>query len=223
VIGSGVKGRSGLGALVLALLFGVASPAVSGELDATGVARRLQDWLDGTRDLEGRFEQTLASGALGTGIEESGRIYLKRPGKMRWDYLQPERKIALIDGESTRVYLEEDRQLWEGSLEEDALLAALLTGTEPLAGLFEALLLATPKHGGEGAYRLQLVPRSSEQEFRHVVLTLRAPEFAIEVAEVLDGAGNLMQYRFARMRRNSGLSEALFVFEPPPGTELLRP
>jgi outer membrane lipoprotein carrier protein len=201
------------------------APAVAGapELDAADVVERLQSWLDETRELEARFVQTLESGALGTGLEESGRIYVSRPGRMRWDYLEPERKIALVDGESTRLYLEEDRQLWEGRLEDDALLATLLTGGERIDAGFEATLQATPKRGGRGAYRLRLVPRGGAESFRHVVLTLRAPGFGIEAAEVLDGAGNLMQYRFAKLRRNAGLSDTLFHFEPPPGTDVVRP
>jgi len=207
-------------ALALAA-FGTA--AETRELDAAGVARRLQAWLDETRDFEARFEQTLASGALGTGLAESGRLYLWRPGRMRWDYLEPERKIALVEGESTWLYLEEDGQLWEGRLEDDALLATLFAGARPLDAVFEAALLATPRRGGRGAYRLQLVPRTDDESFQHVVLTLRPPEFAIEAADVLDAAGNLMQYRFADLRRNEGLSESVFHFEPPPGTEIVRP
>jgi outer membrane lipoprotein carrier protein len=214
--------RHRVGVGVAAVVLAAFASAGQRELDVTAVLGALQTWLDQTRDLEGRFEQTLESGALGTGLEETGHIYLWRPGKMRWDYLEPERKIALVEGDATRLYLEEDGQLWEGRLEDDALLTTLLTGTEPLEALFEAALLATPKHGGRGTYRLQLLPRDGA-EFRHVVLTLRGPEFGIEAAEVLDGAGNLMQYRFAKLRRNTGLSEAVFHFEPPPGTEVLRP
>jgi outer membrane lipoprotein carrier protein len=216
--------RWAVGGCVAAVAFGaVVAVAASRELDAAGVAQRLQTWLDGTSDLEASFEQTLASGALGVGLAESGRLYLWRPGRMRWDYLEPERKIALVDGESTWLYLEEDSQLWEGRLEDDALLATLLAGARPLETVFESALLATPRRGGRGAYRLQLVPRSDEESFQHVVLTLRPPEFAIEAADVLDAAGNLMQYRFADLRRNAGLSKTVFHFEPPPGTELVRP
>jgi len=193
------------------------------DLDRAAVVGRLQAWLDATKELEGRFEQTLASGALGTGLEEAGRFYLHRPGRMRWDYLEPERKVALIEGQTTRLYLEEDAQLWEGRLEDGGLLAALLAGGEPVEAAFEAELLAGPRQSGDGTYRLQLVPRTQADGFRHVTLTLREPEFAIQEAEVLDGAGNRMLYRFSRLRRNGGLPEGAFRFEPPPGTEVLRP
>ena len=207
---------------VALVLSGVAMGAPP-DLDAGAVVGRLQGWLDATKELEGRFEQTLASGALGTGLEESGRFYLYRPGRMRWDYLEPERKVALVDGQATRLYLEQDAQLWEGRLEDGGLLAALLSGSEPVSTAFEADLMAGPQESGDGTYRLQLVPRTEADSFRHVTLTLREPEFAIEEAEVLDGAGNRMLYRFSGLRRNRGLPEGVFRFEPPPGTDVLRP
>ena len=39
-----------------------------------------------------------------------------------------------------------------------------------------------------------------------VVLTVRAPRFAIEQAEVLDALGNKMLYGFVDLRRNRGIA-----------------
>ena len=213
------------GVAVVCAALALAGVAVceSRDLDGAAVVGRLQAWLDATEQLEGRFEQTLASGALGTGLEESGRLYLHRPGRMRWDYHEPERKVALVEGQATLLYLEEDAQLWEGSLEEGGLLAAILAGSEPVTTAFEPELLAGPQESGDGTYRLQLVPRTRADSFRHVTLTLLAPDFAIRDAEVLDGAGNRMLYRFSELRRNRALPEGVFHFEAPPGTEVLRP
>jgi outer membrane lipoprotein carrier protein len=208
---------AGLGAVLSGFPAAIAGPA----LDAGALVERVQEWLDGTRDMQARFEQTLTSGALGTGLEESGRIYLERPGRMRWDYLEPEKKVALIDGDATRLYLEEDQQLWEGRLESGSLLAMLLADAQPLDTLFVAELL--DPSGTKGAYRLRLVPRSDPENLREIVLTLRPPRFAIDEVEVLDAAGNRMRYRFLDLRRNRGVPPSVFHFEPPPGTEIVRP
>jgi len=222
--GRGRRGFSLAGRLAAVILALALAPGSFGarELDAAAVLERVQSWLDGTRDLQARFEQKLASGALGTGLEESGTVSLLRPGRMRWDYLEPERKVALVEGDETRLYLEEDRQLWKGGLDEaGGLLPLLLSSDERIAELFESSLTATPKRGGEGAYAVKLVPREGNETFRSVVLTVRPPRFAIEAAEVTDGAGNRMQYRFLDLRRNQGLSPSVFHFEPPPGTEVM--
>jgi outer membrane lipoprotein carrier protein len=206
--------------LLLAVL--TFAPSLHAGLDSVGVAQGLQRWLDGTRSLERDFEQSLASGALGAGLEESGRFYLERPGKMRWDYDTPERKVAIVIGSATRLWIEEDAQMWEGQLESDALLALLLTGERPLSELFQPALLATPELGGNGRYRLQLVPLEAADAFQQVLLTLGSGDFSIDEAEVLDAAGNRMIYRFGEARRNQGLAADTFEFEPPAGTEILR-
>jgi len=204
-------------AVALAGLLGALSTgsAQAEELDGPAVLARVQGWLDGTRTLEGRFSQSLVSGAFGSGMEDSGRLYIERPGRMRWDYTEPEAKVALVDGRKTWLYLEEDRVLQLGSLDEqDDLLPMLLAGEGRLAELFQASLVE-----GE-AYRLRLALASGSEALEEVVLTVRPPNFAIEVAEVLDPAGNRMLYRFSKLRRNKGLPAGVFEFVPPAGTEI---
>jgi len=67
------------------------------------------------------------------------------------------------------------------------------------------------------------VPRGEADSFSRVDLTLLEPGFSIGEVEVLDRAGNLMRYRLFDLRRNAGLSDHAFHFEPPPGTEVVRP
>lgn len=208
--------------VVFCLSFVVAGPSVADELDAPQVVAGFQSWLDGTRDLQGSFEQALVSGALGAGLEERGRLYVKRPGRMRWDYRDPDRKVAIVDGGRTWLYLEEESQLFLGRLEDDSDLLSVLIATErPLNELFESDLIATPDDGGDGAYLLRLRPLPASESFDLVVIALRPPRFAVESAEVLDAAGNRMLYRFSRLRRNKGLPEGLFRFDPPDGTTVV--
>jgi outer membrane lipoprotein carrier protein len=175
----------------------------------------VESWLKGTRTLEGRFEQTLLSGALGTGLSESGRLWIERPGRMRWDYERPDRKVALVNGVHTALYLEDDRQWIRGRLGEDSgLLPALLTGERPLSELFTA--------SDAGGGRLRLRPRQANAgALEEILLVIRPETGAIDGAEVLDAAGNRTAYRFEGWKRNRKLPDGVFAFEPPPGTEFV--
>ena len=156
----GSRNRSPALLAAMALLWAAQSASAGDE--AAMVLARVQAWLDGTKDLQAGFTQTLVSGALGAGLEESGAMYLERPGRMRWDYLEPERKIALVNDQRTTLYLIEDAQLIRGRLDSESdLLPTLLAGQARVADRFEATLLATPDIGGEGAYRLRLAPRAN--------------------------------------------------------------
>ena len=205
-------------AVVAALILAAPGPAD----EKANVVAGLQAWLDGTQTLDMRFQQSLVSSALGTTATEKGRMYLERPGKLRWDYLDPERKIALLLGDQTALYLEEDKLMSRGRLTgEQGLFPRLLAGNGRVDELFIGTLMATPFTGGRGSYRLRLVPKGEFQSLGVVILTLRPPSFILEGAELLDETGNRTTYTFSSLRRNQGLPEGIFAFEPPPGTELV--
>jgi outer membrane lipoprotein carrier protein len=207
-----------LGAVLVALALTAGDPA---DEKATVVAG-LQAWLDGTQTLDMRFQQSLASSALGTTATESGRLYLERPGKVRWDYLDPEKKIALLLGDRTALYLEDERLMSRGRLiGEQGLFPRLLAGHDRVDGFFSASLVATPSTGGRGSYRLKLVPKGDQASMTQVILILRPPAFVIEGAELVDETGNRTTYTFSDVRRNRALPDGLFAFEPPPGTEVV--
>jgi outer membrane lipoprotein carrier protein len=207
--------------LTSVLLAGVGATRAAQGTAEEGAVAGLQAWLDGTRDLTCRFEQRLLSGILGTGAREQGVMYVLRPGHLRWDYTSPESKSAIVDGDRTLLYLPEDRQLIRGRLDpEQDLLPALLAGRGKVSTLFEAKVLGESGAGASRTTRLRLTPRAAARGVEDVVLTLRGPGWSIERAEVLDPAGNRMEYIFTRLRRNTGLSESVFTFEPPPGTEI---
>jgi len=207
-----------LSAFMVAVVLLAADP--TGE-KATVIAG-LQAWLDGTVTLDMRFRQSLVSSALGTTASETGRLYLERPGKLRWDYLDPEKKIALLLGDRTALYLEDERLMSRGRLSgAQGLFPRFLAGHDRVDEFFAANLVATPSTGGRGSYQLRLVPKGDHAAMTEVTLTLRPPEFRIEGAELLDETGNRTIYTFSNVRRNRALPEGLFAFEPPPGTEVV--
>jgi outer membrane lipoprotein carrier protein len=199
----------------------VAGTAAAAEPEAVQVLARLQDWLDGTRDLTCRFEQELVSGALGGAGVEFGEMRVKRPGRMRWDYEAPPGKVAVLDAGTTSVYLPEDRQLIRGRLDDEGgAVAALLAETGRLAELFDPALAApAPREGGR--VRLVLLPRGGAAAIGTITLLLDPPQHSIAAAEVTDGAGNVLVFRFRGLRRNRGVAESAFQITVPPATEII--
>ena len=203
--------------ILVALALGAActlAPAAEGDAALAG----LQRWLDGTKDLQARFEQSLLSSALGAGPSESGRVFLRRPGRMRWEYTAPESKIAVLVDDRTQLYLAEEKRLHVAQLsKDDAPLAALLAGTQPLSSVFAATPL--PVEGGRT--RLKLVPKSPTSGVQEIVLGLDPKTSAVMRIEVLDQGGNRMGYTFSALKRNAGVPDTLFRLDPPRGTEVV--
>jgi outer membrane lipoprotein carrier protein len=215
--------RTAMAAVTILILSASASASAPASADApapTEVLGGLQAWLDGTRDLECRFEQTLVSGAFGAGVRELGRLYVKRPGKMRWEYTRPDAKVAVLNDSAAFLYLPDDHQMIRGDETwSSSPLLVLLSGEGRVDDVFE--VDGVGRADDEGAWNLRLVPRDADQGFEEVTVTLASPEYAISEAEVLDEAGNRMHYRFRSVRRNRGVDDDRFVLEPPPGTEII--
>jgi len=195
------------------LMWLAAAPSMAGQADE--LLTGFQRWLDETRDLSGQFEQELLSGAMGTGIEESGRWFLRRPGQLRFDYRRPETKVAVVNGTETLLWVEADASVERGSLDgQSNLLVALLTGERPLDELFVPGIDVEPVR--RGRVRLRLVPIFEEEEaFTELILTVPEDGAGLDAVEVRDAAGDRMLYRFPRLRRNTGVPTDLFDFTPP--------
>jgi outer membrane lipoprotein-sorting protein len=83
------------------------------------------------------------------------------------------------------------------------------------------LLESSGQRPGGGARRLLLTPREAGEAVEAVTLTLRAQDYAIESAEVLDGAGNRTVYLFHDLVRNRQLPAGIFELEAEPGTDVV--
>jgi outer membrane lipoprotein carrier protein len=214
--------RTAIGRLIgVLVLLSAAWTAAAGTPD--DVAKRVQAWLDGSEGLTGRFEQRLLSGALGDDRAETGRLWILRPGKMRWDYEDPERKIAILRDGQTLLYLEAEAQAIRGQVDREAgLLTALLAGTRPIEDLFDVLPPDQDDLEAErGTEVVRLRPRDADGAFESVSLTVDRSSGAIRAARVRDAAGNVMDYRFGDLKRTRNVPDRVFAFEPPEGTEIL--
>src|SRR5580765_6424131 len=94
----------------LGLVFGLAMGLVSraGAEDVQTVAAAVDAHYNHMRTLQTEFTEVYR----GSGIErtEAGTLWLKKPGKMRWEYRSPREKLFVSDGKTAWFYVPEDRQ-----------------------------------------------------------------------------------------------------------------
>jgi outer membrane lipoprotein carrier protein len=182
-------------------------------------AVRVQLWLDSWDRLGGAFEQVVSSPTLPSDQVETGRFEVSRPDRMRWDYLEPERKLAVTDGEHTWLYLPDDRQVVRGTMEQlrrDSAVALLLTGSLRL----EEAFIIERAETADGEIHLLLRPRRESEAIAVVVLSADENSGAISGLTVTDPAGNRVTWRFRDVVRDPDLDEARFVFRIPEGMEI---
>src|SRR5712692_9946061 len=95
------------------IAFIVAAGAWSSAADTTSdeLARALQHRYDSIKDFSADFVHTYQGGVLHKPISERGHVLIKKPGKMRWEYTTPEKKLFVADGVRMYSYLPEDKQV----------------------------------------------------------------------------------------------------------------
>jgi outer membrane lipoprotein carrier protein len=193
------------------------SPA-TGPSPAEAVVRRLEERHRRVADLTARFVQIYRSGILGREVVERGTVSLKRPGRMLWEYRDPERKTFVSDGRSFYFYVPADRQvIVRDQAGQRGVAVELLSGQLDILGRFDVGLEPTPA----GGQRLRLVPRELDPDVERVYLELD-PAGRIGAIEILDAQGSRSEFRFEAIRENVGLSDSLFHFRIPSGVEVFR-
>ena len=174
-------------------------------------------------DFSADFTHTYEGGMLRTRLVERGTMLVKRPGRMRWDYLEPERKLFVSDGVQLYSYLPEDRQVIIGRLPHDNAAttpALFLAGAGDFVDDFTAAFDAIQDPPAD-SYVLRLTPTRTERDFEFLTLVIDASTLAIVRLISYDLQGGISTFVFSNLQENQGLSDTPFTFEIPPGTDVI--
>lgn len=212
-------GVASLGWLVLA------TPSASQPAPRTAedLQQALQSRYELVLDLSADFTQTYEGGVLRASLVESGRMQMKIPGKMRWDYLEPERKLMVSDGEQMYLYLPEDEQVMVVAMpsgDHATTPALILAGVGDFVNDFTAAL-DTVQDAPLDTYVLRLTPRRTEPDFEFLTVVLDGRSLAIRRLIAYDLQGGVSTFLFSNLQENLDLPDTPFTFEIPRGTEII--
>lgn len=212
-----------LSAIGLAMAITVTSGAQPPARSASDVARAVQQRYDSIRDFTAKFVHTYEGGVLRKKVTERGEVQIKKPGRMRWEYTNPEKKLFVSDGSQIYSYIPADRQVIISPVPkaDQATTATLfLTGKGNLVRDFAVA-------GGElptapaGSIVLKLVPRQSERDY-DVLLLAVSPNDQIQVLSAADRQGGRSTFTFSDIKENTGLADKIFTFKIPRGADVVR-
>ncbi len=190
------------------------------QVDVKQLARAVDDHYNQLKSFKAAFTEIYQG--PGVSRSESGVLWLKKPGRMRWEYREPKEKLFLIDSHDAYFYVTGERQARKTALKNlDDLRSPLryLLGKTKLEKELEALSLApdlTPIVAGDIV--LGGVPRGLKDRVSEVVLEISATSQIHRI--VLHGLdGMTTDFRFSQMEENVPVQDSLFRFTPPPGVE----
>jgi outer membrane lipoprotein carrier protein len=178
---------------------------------------RLNQFFTEVTSLEATFKQEVFD-EKGQSIQKSsGTIRLLRPGRFRWEYIEPSPQIILADGRNLWIYDIELEQATVKPLRE-ALGAApimLLSEKRPL----EEDFIINKFTQGENLDWVEAVPKKPDMEFQRIEFGLKGRE--VRQLVLHDQFGQKTVIRFANMKTNLNLEPYEFRLELPPGVDVI--
>jgi len=152
---------------------------------------------------------------------ESGRLMLQKPGRMRWDYSQPQGKLFISDGKFMWLYTPSDNRAEKIKVQESEDMRA------PLAFLLGKLNfekefrnLQVRPEGAGGDTRIAAEPKTDNLPYSAVEFVVTVEDRIREV-KVTGFDNSILDFTFDDESLNPRLDGKLFQFQAPPGAELV--
>ncbi len=200
----------------------VLSATASSPAGVPAIAQAIDRRYDHLRTLQADFVE-IYKGA-GSERTESGTLWLKKPGKMRWEYRSPREKLFLSDGKEAWFFIpgeQEARKIPMHDLYDLRSPLAFLLGKTRLEKELKGLSFAadvSPLAAGDIV--LRGVPADMQDRVSQVILEITEDHEINRI--LLDGTdGSVTEYRFTHQIENIRTSDQQFHFVPPPGVEIV--
>ena len=199
--------------LLFALILALASTLAS-----AGPGREALDkFLGELTTLEARFEQAVLDTENARQGLFHGIFHLKRPGRFRWDYLEPEKRLIIADGDNLWL-IESDLEQITRFGQDFALRntpAPLFLSSDPIDESFQVIELGERR----GMQWLELLPREADSDLVRILLAFNGD--SLRQLELVDTFGQVTRFSFFEIRKNPPVEDELFTFDAPSNWDII--
>jgi outer membrane lipoprotein carrier protein len=189
----------------------------------TAISRAVDEHYNHLKSFRSAFTETY----VGPGVSrsESGTVWLKKPGRMRWEYHQPKEKLFLTDSQNAYFYVPGERQARRTPLSKiDDIRSPLryLLGKTKLEKELDALSVApdvAPVQAGDTV--LRGVPKGMKDRVSDVWLEITPAHQIVRI--VVHGVdGTTTDFRFTQLEENIPVQDSFFRLQLPPGVQIFQ-
>ncbi len=168
-----------------------------------------------------RFVQQSTIKAMEITDNAYGKIVVKRPGKMLWEYEKPDKQIIVTDGQELWVHKPMDKQVMVGKATTyfgDGKGASFLSDIRLLRKNF-TLSLDKEK---DGFYTIKMVPKEQKFDITLIYLSVSKKSFDIERVITYNSYEDETIIQMADYQFNQTFDDSVFKFVIPKGVEVLQ-
>jgi len=212
--------------LGVAVVFGQLAQAAPPELTTEEIVKGIESTYGEVQSIRADFVQTTRSPALGETGKQRGKMQIKRPKKMRWDFQRPDAKLFVTDGSRMWVYSPDDKQaiLYENiSAAGAGGMGSLLTDLNELDEHFTVTQIEDEEARRRNNIVLQLLPKAEGVNIKSLRIEFTRKRYNIQRLVMVDAFDNETELSFSQVRMNLAIDDSVFDFQPPEGVEVIKP
>lgn len=195
---------------------------------APEIVDRVQQFYAGIKQVTAQFRQAVTNNTFGSTKTSDGTLWIMKPGKMRWDYLDKKkdpgnpgkeivevRKSFISNGSFLYVVEHDNKQVVKKNLQQDLMPVAVsfLYGKGDLRAEFNAELDKTGKYGEKDDLVLRLTPKQPSAQYKNLYLVVSPKDFHVSQSVIVDSSSNVNHFRFFAPDFEKPIKDSYFEFD----------
>ncbi len=197
------------------------APGAIDNTKASVVLDQVQKFYAGIKHVTAQFRQSVTNDMLGSTKASDGTVWIMKPGKMRWDYLEKKKdrvevtKSFISNGTNLYVVEHDNMQVIKKNLQQDMMPVAVsfLYGKGDLKSEFNAELDGSGKYGGKGELVLKLTPKKPSAQYKNLFLAVSPTDYHVTQSVIVDSSNNVNHFRFFAPDFAKAIKESWFEFD----------
>ena len=199
----------------------LAAHAAESELTLEQILDRMEKHYTGN-SFRAEFVQESTVKAMEITDFATGKIYVRYPGKMRWEYAKPEKQVIITDGLKLWIYRPADNQVMTGSAPaffSDGKGASFLSDIRLIRKKFTISLAESMDNF---FYELNLKPLEKTLDVTDIRMSVTKSTFTVIRVITYNSYGDENRIEFLNHEFRADLKDELFSFETPEGADVLQ-
>jgi outer membrane lipoprotein carrier protein len=196
-----------------------AAPAAP--VNANAVVDQVQKFYANIKQVTAQFRQSVTNETFGSTKTSDGTVWIMKPGKMRWDYLEKKKtkvevkKSFISNGANLYVVEHDNMQVVKKNLQQDLMPVAVsfLYGKGDLKAEFNAALDTTNTYGGKDEIVLKLTPKRPSAQYKNLILVVSPADYHVTQSIIIDSSNNKNHFRFFAPDFEKPIKDAWFEFD----------
>lgn len=206
-----------------------AQPATN-PANPSDVVDQVQKFYSNIKQVTAMFRQEVTNTTFGSTKQSDGTVWIEKPGKMRWDYLEKKdspagsggspitvvKKSFISDGTQLWVVDHDNKQVVKKNLSQDMLPVAVtfLYGKGDLKRDFNPAIDTSSSYGTKGDVVLKLTPKQPSAQYKALYLVLNPADYHVKESVIVDSSNNTNHFHFYAPDFEKPIKDSWFQFDP---------